>query len=65
MWCHDPRISNIRWELRATRNVALIMAHVSNKSGDCVDWDEVAVAADDCDWPRDVEGQAIKESWKP
>jgi hypothetical protein len=65
MLCHDPRISNIRWEFHQTRNVALIMAHLSSKSGDWVDWDEVAAAADDCDWPRDGAGRAIKGAWKP
>ena len=65
MLCHDPRISNIRWELHETRNVALIMAHLSNEEGERVDWDEVAAAADDCDWPRDSEGCRIQGGWKP
>jgi len=65
MLCHDPRISNIRWELHETRNVALIMAHLSNESGEWVDWDEVALAADNCDWPRDSEGHPTRGSWTP
>jgi hypothetical protein len=65
MLCHDPRISNIRWEFHETRNAVLIMAHLSDKSGDWVDWEEIAVAADDCDWPRDGAGRAIKGTWKP
>lgn len=65
MLCHDPRISNIRWELHETKNVALIMAHLSDNGRERTDWEEVAKAADDCDWPRDSEGRLIAGSWKP
>lgn len=65
MLCHDPRISNIRWELHETKNVALIMAHLSDEGGGTTDRDEVAKAADDCDWPRDDEGRLITGTWKP
>ncbi len=65
MLCHDPRISNIRWELHETKNVALIMARLSDEGGETTDWDEVAKAADDCDWPRDSAGRPITGSWKP
>jgi hypothetical protein len=65
MLCHDPRISCIRWEMHETRNLALIMAHLFSKEGDPPDWEEVAMAADDYDWPRDDEGHLIKGSWMP
>ena len=65
MLCHDPRISNIRRELRETNNVALIVAHLSDKDRGNIDWDEVAIAADDCDLPRDSEGRLVAGSWKP
>ena len=65
MLCHDPRISNIRWQLRDTKNVALIVARLSDPDGGSTDWDEVAVAADDCDLPRDSEGRLVAGSWKP
>jgi len=65
MLCHDPRISNIRWELYETKNVALIMAHHADNAGETIDWDEVAIAADDCDWPRDSQGRLVTGSWGP
>ena len=65
MLCHDPRISNVRWELRETLNVALIAAHLSDDGQGLIDWDAVAVAADDVDWPRDTEGNRIEGSWRP
>jgi len=65
MLCHDPRISNIRWELHETKNIALITAHLSDQGGALIDWDEVAIAADDCDWPRDSEGRLVRGSWAP
>jgi len=65
MLCHDPRISNIRWELHETRNVALIMAQLSYDDGETIDWENVAMAGDDCDWPRNSEGRLVRGSWEP
>jgi hypothetical protein len=65
MLCHDPRISCIRWEMHETQNIALILAHLANKAGDALDWDEIAAAADDCDWPRDHKGHRVTGDWTP
>src|SRR5437763_1256832 len=65
MLCHDPRISNIRWEFRETLNVALIAVYLSDDGQVLIDWDAVAAAADDVDWPRDIEGNRIEGSWRP
>ena len=65
MLCHDPRVSNIRWELYETHNVALIHAHFASQGGEFVDWDEVATATDDCDWPRDGNGRVVPGDWAP
>jgi hypothetical protein len=54
--CHDPRISNIRWDKRETRNSALIRADTELEHGGDVDWEAVVVAADNDDWPLDANG---------
>jgi hypothetical protein len=63
--CHDPRISNIRWDKRETNNAALIRADIDLERGGDVDWEAVVVAADNCDWPMDANGQALRWIWGP
>jgi hypothetical protein len=63
--CHDPRISNIRWDKRETNNAALIRADTDLERGGDVDWEAVVVAADNCDWPMDANGQALRWIWGP
>jgi hypothetical protein len=63
--CHDPRISNIRWDKRKTRNAALIRADIHLEQGDPVDWEAVAVAADNDDWPLDANGEPVTWIWGP
>jgi hypothetical protein len=63
--CHDPRISNVRWDKRETRNAALIRADIHLERGDHVDWEAVAVAADNDDWPLDANGEPVTWIWGP
>ncbi len=63
MLCHDPRISNVRWDKRETNNDALILADIMMRAGEPVEWDEVAEAADNCDWPVDKNGVLIIARW--
>lgn len=65
MLCHDPRISNIRWDKRETQNDALIRADIQSLQGGNIDWDEVAEAADRLDWPRSRNGQRLRWIWGP
>ena len=65
MLCHDPRISNIRWDKRETENNALILADARSRQGADVDWEVVAEAADRCDWPLAGNGQPLQWIWGP
>jgi hypothetical protein len=63
MLCHDPRISNVRCDKRETTNDALILADIMMRAGEPVEWEEVAEAADNCDWPVDQNGALIIARW--
>ena len=65
MRCHDPRVSNVRWDKRETRNEALIAADIASLQGSDIDWDHVAEAADRCDWPRGSDGEPLQWIWGP
>jgi hypothetical protein len=65
MRCHDPRLSNVRWAKRETRNEALIAADIASLQGRNIDWDEVADAADRCDWPNGPDGEPLRWIWGP
>lgn len=65
MLCHDPRVSNVRWAKRETENNALILADIQTRQGGDVDWDEVADAADQCDWPLGANGEPVCWIWAP
>lgn len=65
MLCHDPRVSNIRWEKRETLNDVLILAEMKVRQGLHVDWDSIAEAADLYDWPVGNEGKLVNGRWIP
>lgn len=65
MLCHDPRISNIRWDKRETKNAALIRADMQSQQGRNIDWDDVAEAADQLDWPLGGNGKPLRWIWGP